>query len=199
MPRHHLLTAPATWWCSMPDKPEEFREQIGIYTNEWSEIVVGSPAWEARKKRVSRVDHWRDYFPSKEWLEKQFPQNKRMLAEYSREWFAERMVRYLGLLDNSVIANDAVNAAIYACELGRLMSESNMKDWEDHALRGRDTLASSARGGEARAAKFKSRHDAIRSDYQERLARLGDESAAKNSTAREFAITRRTLNRILAK
>lgn len=54
-------------------------------------------------------------------------------------------------------------------------------------------------GGKIRAGKFEIRHNLIRADYAERLERLGDESAAKQATARQFEISRSQLNRILKK
>jgi hypothetical protein len=67
--------------------------------------------------------------------------------------------------------------------------------WES----GKGTIKGAREGGARRANAFKARHEQVRNDFNERLARTGNEQRAKSATAKHFEISRRQLNRILAK
>jgi hypothetical protein len=95
---------------------------------------------------------------------------------------------------------DHDRAALLTGYLVAKMAERRIKGeheatWES----GKGTRAGARLGAEKRAAAFRPKHERIRADFEERLSRTGDEQRAKNATARAFEISRRQLNRILAK
>lgn len=114
--------------------------------------------------------------------------------------FASSMLCDVVWMRDGIRRGNHEDVALHAFYLGIKWSKRRFKDnWEADALRGRKIIESSASGGEMRAVAYKQRHDEIRADYAELVARLRDESAAKESTAKAFDISRRHLNRILSK
>lgn len=118
----------------------------------------------------------------------------------TKGWFLrsidiERSVAELAMQQGN--AFEAVQAAL---KIGELLAELRLKLlWEPAAVAGASTLEGAKLGGQIRAAQFANRHAAIVADYNERLARLRSSGRAKEGTAKHFEISRRQLNRILAK
>lgn len=114
--------------------------------------------------------------------------------------FAAAILDRIFWLRDNQRRGDHDRAALFAFYVGALKAESRIKvehepTWES----GRGTREGAREGAARRAESFKHRHFEIRADFKERLTRTGDQQRAKNATAREFKISRRQLNRILAK
>lgn len=121
-------------------------------------------------------------------------------AKDSPVGFAARMIDDIRWLRDNQRRGDHDRAALFAFYLGVKKAESRIKieherTWES----GRNSREGAKLGGAIRAAASKPWHNEIRADYDERLNRLGNVQRAKSATAREFGISRRQLNRILAK
>ena len=116
-------------------------------------------------------------------------------------WYLKELVTLARSVEVAVEKGEMWGAVEDAMRMGDLYAEVRLKfgtDWERAALSGRKSIDGSSNGGAKRAAAYKNHHDSIRADYAERLSRTGDGQRAKNATARQFHISRRHLNRILA-
>lgn len=102
-------------------------------------------------------------------------------------------------MERALAGGNAERAAAFAAGAAELLALLWFKhNWQADALRGKKAPEDASRGGKERARIIRQeRHPQIRADYAERLARLGDESAAKAATARAARITPRQLRRIL--
>ena len=121
-------------------------------------------------------------------------------AKDSPVGFAAAILDRIFWLRDNQRRGDHDRAALFAFYVGVLKAESRIKDdheptWES----GRAAREGASLGGAKRAAASKPHHDKIRADFAERLDRTGDPQRAKQATARAFNISRRQLNRILAK
>lgn len=180
-------------------------KKFGIYEQSIEYRDWDDDALAALTERLKKQPRWQNHFPPYEWLKEQWEALRLIEGDgphtspFAEVAMFRKMMVARQMLDCAVENADVDTMLTNAVELGWLMSELNMKSWEQHALRGKVTIEGSARGGEARAAAFKPRHEAIKEDYRKRLTRLNDTSAAKAATMREFGICRRQLNRILAK
>lgn len=109
-------------------------------------------------------------------------------------------VKYAGEdMERALADGDAERAAALAAGVGGLLALLWFKhNWQADALKGKKQPEDASKGGRERARIIATeRHPQIRADYAERLARLGDESAAKAATARAAQISPRQLRRIL--
>jgi len=114
--------------------------------------------------------------------------------------YAARMLGDVVWLRRAREKGNHERAALFASYLRAKEVERGIKREHEATWRsGKDTIDGARLGAERRASAFKQRHEAIRTDFQKRLSRIGNAQRAKSATAREFNISRRQLNRILAK
>lgn len=123
-------------------------------------------------------------------------------ADRGRETIPDLLlqVQYAGEdMERALSGGDAERAAAIAAGAGELLALLWFKhNWQADALRGKKAPEDASRGGKERARIIRQeRHPTIRAYYAERFAELGNESAAKRKTEREFDISRSQLNRIL--
>jgi hypothetical protein len=114
--------------------------------------------------------------------------------------FAAAILDRIFWLRDNQRRGDHDRAALFAYYVGFLKAESRIKDehertWES----GRGTREGARIGAAKRTAAFEQRHKEVRSQFAEILTRTGNPQRAKNATAKHFNISRRQLNRILAK
>lgn len=122
------------------------------------------------------------------------------ISEDSLVGFASRMLGDVVWLRRAREAGDHDRAAQMAFYLGVKRAELRLKRQREREWAvGVGSLTGAKEGAARRKEQFVHLHDAIRADFAERLGRLGDETRAKTAVAKEFSITRRHLNRILAK
>lgn len=116
-------------------------------------------------------------------------------------WYSREIIERCDRLDRAKERDeDSDRVAQLGYEIGALITEARIVwAWNDAARTGAKSLDGAAEGGRVRAAEKASKHAAILEDYTERLSRTREKSAAKRETARQFGITSRHLNRILAK
>lgn len=115
-------------------------------------------------------------------------------------WYLERLIMLGGLVQHHIDEGSPAWAAHEAALFGETFCELQMKRTREREwISGKGSRDGSLDGAAKRADAFKAHHAQIRADYAERLARLGDKGRAKEATARNAEITRRQLNRILAK
>jgi hypothetical protein len=125
---------------------KETIEQIGVFELIKTSYDIDGDAFREKLAREDRPDHWQSYFPDKAWLESQLAviverEGAKLFRPYSQGWFFESMLNNLEMMRSAIAANQADWAAIHACELGRLMAESNFDIvWSAHALRGQKTV-----------------------------------------------------------
>lgn len=114
--------------------------------------------------------------------------------------FAAAMMDRIYWIRDNQRRGDHDRAALFAFYLGVLRAESRIKlEHESVWKSGKGSRDGSQEGAAKRAEAFKHRHAEIRADFEERWGRTGDERRAKKATAGAFGISRRQLNRILAK
>ena len=121
----------------------------------------------------------------------------------TEEWYVKSIAHGANRVEKSIEKGDVWFAIEEAMFLGELVSEVRLKfgtPWERWALQGKASNEGAQDGGAMRAAQYVSKHESIREAYAQALERLnGDIFRAKETTAKSAGITRRHLNRILAK
>jgi hypothetical protein len=142
----------------MAEKP--YSAGHGIIEVDARNLSVGSPEFEEFRRQQQEPDWWEAHFPTLDWLEDQAQRARakngsalfKPWEDYG--WFMQRMAAYRKFLEIAVSGGDAVHAAVYAMELGTLLTEWSIKfRWEANALRGLSTVEGAGRGGRAPRAK----------------------------------------------
>lgn len=128
------------------------------------------------------------------------PERYRFKEREDLGWYLERLVVQGTLVQHHIDNGSPAWAAHEAALFGETICEMRLKMARELIFNsGKGSRDGSLDGAAKRADAFKAHHAQIRADYAERLARLGDKGRAKEATARNAEITRRQLNRILAK
>lgn len=189
------VTRPLDFNRSTPDEIRAFFAQCNEAANRpWSWqadlIEATRDAYEETKKRAPNIHEDLDAY------------NEFFRERATQAWYEKELVSRAKLVERALENGKVWQAINEAMHMGELYAEVRLKfgtDWEKVALAGRASARGSNDGAAKRAEAYRHRHETIRAHYADRLSLPGGESAAKDATAKKYGITRRQLNRILAK
>jgi hypothetical protein len=165
-------------------------------------LLLGSEEHKRKRQQWSASDWWTKHFLDPEWLKDQLdrsnaakPSDPRLFCPHEGwGWYVEQTLTYRTILGNLIEQGKADQAAVYACELGRLMTEMEMKfnpfelggkTVEQLAMSGRASVQGGRQGGLIRGTsdKIQDRRAEFFAAYDHAIARNVDPTVARQRTA----------------
>lgn len=119
--------------------------------------------------------------------------------EDSREDYAGRILQRISQTRTAIKKYDAAGAAYYGLKVGWLTTEADMKfEWEDHALRGRNTILDAKRGHEEVHGTDEEKHErwaAMSRDFYAEVDSGTGKTAAYEIVAERHKVSSKTVRR----